>query len=631
MIGDRLPGRSKGSGTQQAPSWAPILISLLLLLQIFQLVTPFSVSAETTISSETFGVAASDTFEFDDEDDLLFIHHSVGSNWLNSGLHTRLLEKEYVDERNDIYYSVSVSNVSGRPNSLGFGAGNFTDMNHWILWFNDYLGTLKTFRASDGENRIIMFKSCYPNSNVWDNGTGAANPFSGTRTIANNQAIYRHPSGANNTYSLGGYAYKPLEDIFAENPDTLFIALTPPPLNYGPPDATTDTRALNARSFNTWLREDWLPSYNRSNPGVNNVAVFDFFDILAYPSNHSSHPNRLRYEYGGGTGNAHPNTAGSVAATIAFANGTDNFLNSVWDRFNSSAFDGPTDLEYTMGDEFVQLNWSAPESSGSTNLTGYRVYRGNTSGNRSLLKSLGNVTGYNDTSIVNGGRYFYHITAMYSQNETDNSSAIEAFDDIKPIINNVSLSPTPQMGDNVTISVNATDNVAVSNVSIEYWYSGEDHQNSTLNNTMGGTWNITLTLSNNHTTFYYNITATDPSGNLVFRTGSEVMVADNERPSFHDDRSAGTAYTGEEYSFIINITDNIGVNGASVEYWYGTGSHYNSSMSEDGEEFTLNITVDDTLDTLFYVFHAEDIAGNWNRTTQNNITITDDDQPSFGT
>ena len=629
MIGDKLLESGQRSGTSQVPSWTAILISILLLLPAFQIVSPFSVSAETTISSETFGIAASDTFQFDDQDDLVFMHHSVGQNWLNSGLNTRLLEKEYVDERNDIYYSVPVSNVSGRPNSLGSPAGNYLDMNHWILWFNDYLGTVKTIGASDGENRIIMFKSCYPNSNVFDNGTGTGNPFSGTRTIANNQAIYRHPSGANNTYSWGGYTYKPLEDIFTENPNTLFIALTPPPLQYGPPDSTTDARALNARSFNTWLREDWLPSYNQSNQGLNNVAVFDFFDILAYPSNHTTHPNRLRYEYGGSSGNSHPNTAGNVASTIAFANGTDNFLDSVWDRFNSSSSNSPTDLEYTIGDGFVNLNWTAPDGSSGSNLTGYRVYRGNTSGNRTLLKSLGNTTSYNDTSVVNGGRYFYHVNAMYSQNESDNSSVIEAFDYNKPVINNVSFSPTPHMGDNVTISVNATDNVAVSNVSIEYWYPGEDHQNSTLTNTMGSTWNHTLSLSDNHTAFYYNITATDHSGNHIFRTGNEVMMADSVRPSFHDDGSAGIAYTGDAYSFNITISDNVGVNKASVEYWYGNGSHHNSTMTGIGGVFLHNMTVDDTLDTLYYLFHAEDIAGNWNNTGTTQVDIEDNDDPAI--
>ena len=420
------------------PAWTGTLISILLLLQVFQLATPGSISAEGATSQEIFDVAASDSFEFNNNDDLLFIHHSVGYNWLNSGLNTRLLEKGYVDERNDVYYMVSVSNDSGRPSSLGTPAGNYTDMNHWLFWFNDYFQTLKTFGASDGENRIVMFKSCYPNSNVVNNGTAAGNPVSSLRTIANNQAIYRHPSGANNTYSFGSNTYKPLEDIFAENPDTLFIALTPPPIHYSPTQYTNDSNALNARSFNTWLRDDWLPSYNQSNPGLNKVAVFDFFDILAYPSNHSSHPNRLRYEYGGSTGNSHPNTAGNVAATTAFANGTDNFLDSVWNRFNSSTFDGPTDLGYTMGDGYVQLSWSAPESSVGTNLTGYKVYRGNTSGNRTLLNSPGNTTGYNDTSVSNGGRYFYHVTAMFSQNESDNSTVIETFDSLKPVIENVS-------------------------------------------------------------------------------------------------------------------------------------------------------------------------------------------------
>jgi len=33
-------------------------------------------------------------------DDLVFIHHSCGSNWLNNSLHDALLAKSYIDERN---------------------------------------------------------------------------------------------------------------------------------------------------------------------------------------------------------------------------------------------------------------------------------------------------------------------------------------------------------------------------------------------------------------------------------------------------------------------------------------------------------------------------------------------------
>ncbi|NOZ94089.1 MAG: hypothetical protein GXP47_05015, partial [Acidobacteria bacterium] len=128
-------------------------------------------------------------------DDLIFIHHSCGRNWLNSGLEAALLAKSYIDERNDIYYGTTMSPDAGRPASLGSTPGDHTDMQHWILWFNDYFEGIRTHGSATGYNRIIMFKSCFPNSNVSSTGTEPGDPFSGTKSLANYKAVYRHPAG----------------------------------------------------------------------------------------------------------------------------------------------------------------------------------------------------------------------------------------------------------------------------------------------------------------------------------------------------------------------------------------------------------------------------------------------------
>jgi len=274
------------------------------------------------------------------DEDLVFIHHSCGRNWLNNSLHNALLAKNYIDERNDIYYATDVLPDSGRPDSLGPAPGDRTDMNHWVRWFNDYMAGAKSHGCADGTNMIIMFKSCYPASNITSDGSGG-DPFTSTKTIANYQAVYRHPSGAGNTYSYGEYTYKPLEDIFAENPQVLFVPVTAPPRHYAPSDATNDTEAHRARVFNNWLKNDWLTSYNAANPGLNNVAVFDWFDVLAYSDSHSTRPNRLRSEYGGTSGDSHPNSTANATSTALFATNASNFIDDAWDAF----FNG---LAYTL-------------------------------------------------------------------------------------------------------------------------------------------------------------------------------------------------------------------------------------------------------------------------------------------
>ncbi|RJP24608.1 MAG: hypothetical protein C4527_18340 [Candidatus Omnitrophota bacterium] len=131
------------------------------------------------------------------QNDLVFLHHSCGENWLNDGLRSVLDAKDYIDEVNDIYYGDVLTPDSGRPASLGDVAGDHTNMNHWILWFNDYLEGIRKFDAASGKNTIIMFKSCYPLSHVDSDGSEPGNPFSEDQTVANYRSVFRHSTDSN--------------------------------------------------------------------------------------------------------------------------------------------------------------------------------------------------------------------------------------------------------------------------------------------------------------------------------------------------------------------------------------------------------------------------------------------------
>jgi hypothetical protein len=266
--------------------------------------------------------------------DLVFLHHSCGANWLSNSLDAALTAKSYIDERNDITYGTAMASDTDRPSSLGGTPGNSTDMCHWIYWFNDYLDHVKAYDCATGFNRIIMFKSCYPLSDVSSDGTEPGNPFSGTQSLANYKAVYRHYNGSGNTYTSGEYTYRPLEDIFAENPDVLFIAVTAPPLVN---TATSDVNAHRARLFNNWLKNEWLPSYNAAHPALDNVAVLDWFNFLANPDDHATYPNRLKEEYGGSGGDSHPNGTANSASTVEFITKDGNFLDTAWNEFNTNS------------------------------------------------------------------------------------------------------------------------------------------------------------------------------------------------------------------------------------------------------------------------------------------------------
>lgn len=249
---------------------------------------------------------------------LIFIHHSCGENWLaddDGGLGRAL------DANN---YFVSDTNYGWGPDSIG----DRTDITDWPKWFTGpdsdrYMAALyaesgqsspytRTLRDPGAENQIVMFKSCFPNSNLEGNPGDPPRRGEGL-TVGNAKAIYNE-----------------LLTYFATLPDKLFIVVTAPPVQ-------DHTYAANARAFNTWLVQDWLDNYAGTN-----VAVFDFYNVLTHPNNHHRfHNGAIEYvtDRGGDTlyypsdGDDHPAPAGNRKATEEFIP----LLNVFFHRWQSGA------------------------------------------------------------------------------------------------------------------------------------------------------------------------------------------------------------------------------------------------------------------------------------------------------
>lgn len=234
---------------------------------------------------------------------LIFIHHSTGENWLADGYGDlgRML-----DQNN---YFVSDTNYGWGPDSIG----DRTDIPNWTEWFASdntptYINALfnesgqnasysRTLPDPGGENEIVMFKSCFPNSAL------EGNP--------------NDPPGTYEEMSVSGakYVYNTILQYFATRPDKLFIVITAPPLS-------DSTYAENARAFNQWLVNDWLGENNYT---LNNVAVFDFYNILTDPNAHHrinngqiEHANGVRDTLYYPSGDDHPSEQGSRKATEEF-------------------------------------------------------------------------------------------------------------------------------------------------------------------------------------------------------------------------------------------------------------------------------------------------------------------------
>lgn len=274
------------------------LVVLILYLDTFNYQGGNGDQINSYISSNT--KPPSDTVK------LIFIHHSTGENWLSDeNGHLGIILR-------DNNYFVSDTNYGWGPDTIG----DKTDIGQWWLWFrgpnsSNYLNAVYSesgqncqySRLSDnpgGENEIIMFKSCFPNSALQGDPKDPVpsidkNPLKGeaagseTHTVANAKGIYID-----------------LLEYFKTRPDKLFIIITAPPLS-------DPTHAENARSFNQWLVNDWLKDYP-----YKNVAVFDFYSVLTNGGNTLAYPSSF--------GDDHPSQEGNLKATHEFIN----FLNNAY-------------------------------------------------------------------------------------------------------------------------------------------------------------------------------------------------------------------------------------------------------------------------------------------------------------
>ena len=85
----------------------------------------------------------------------------------------------------------------------------------------------------------------------------------------------------------------------------------------------------------------------------------------------------------------------------------------------------PKNLTATAGDGYVELSWSP---SSSSNLQGYRIYRGTSSGGESFYDAVPQTrTTYKNTNVNNGTTYYYYVTALDKNgNESEPSNRVSA-------------------------------------------------------------------------------------------------------------------------------------------------------------------------------------------------------------
>lgn len=310
----------------------------------------------------------------------------------------------------DNNYYVSATNYGWGPDNIG----DRTDIPNWPEWFTGanrniilsalYAETGQNFGGfgdwsrlvtdPGGDNDIIMFKSCFPNSALDGAPTDPA---------------YPTPTDEEKSVSNAKAVYNDILTYFATRQDKLFVVITAPPLASGD---TTPAQAANARAFNNWLVNDWLDGYAYAN-----VAVFDYYNVLTSnggdaDTNDAGQVNGNHHRWWNGavqhqqtvsnnyaaypSGDSHPSTAGHQKATAEFIP----LLNVFYHRWQAGTAPGlaltaPDGGEHWQVNTDRQIRWTSTGTVTQVN----------------LYYALDSVTTTIETGVVNTGVYTWTTPA----------------------------------------------------------------------------------------------------------------------------------------------------------------------------------------------------------------------------
>lgn len=176
----------------------------------------------------------------------------------------------------------------------------------------------------------------------------------------------------------------------------------------------------------------------------------------------------------------------------------------------------PTSLVAKEDVRQVTLTWTAPEANGGSPILGYRVVRGLSSGNETLLVNLSVVYSYLDSGLGNNQSYYYKVLAVNAVGDGAESNEIFAttWDTPKP-----TMLSTLEGNRQLTLYWNTFDDGGTP--VIRYWvYRGTAPGHEKLVITLDNVLSYTDTNLVNGQTYYYRISAENAVG-----TGMSVEVS----------------------------------------------------------------------------------------------------------
>jgi len=186
---------------------------------------------------------------------------------------------------------------------------------------------------------------------------------------------------------------------------------------------------------------------------------------------------------------------------------------------------------------------------------------------------------------------------------------------------------TATTGDRFTFRIEATDNVQLTSLHVNYTLDRIVHYNVSMPGTGTFTYGFDVPdSSQGQLAFRY--VAQDSSGNTNVTATQTRDIMDNDLPVLVQDHTQDPPTTGDPFNFSIEATDNIALTAVRIAYQIGTSPAMNVSASFSDHLYGHTVDIPASQEgTLRYRIMIRDEAGNVLWTTWKELVIADDDAP----
>jgi hypothetical protein len=209
------------------------------------------------------------------------------------------------------------------------------------------------------------------------------------------------------------------------------------------------------------------------------------------------------------------------------------------------------------------------------------------------------------------------------------NKTVRIVDNDLPAIGEDLTNDTAMCGELFRFEVEASDNVAIGGVIVEYWFGEGPHYKAEMQSDETYLIDIMIPETEGRDLVYF-MKAADTSGNTIENDAVQVTVKDLIPPVMLSDDTPSTAKTGSTLDISVKATDNIGMN-RIVCNWSRIGDlHTELYLVRENGLFTGSINLPpDEVDQLVYSLTIVDSSGNQIKIGDRAIDVIDTISPTI--